>query len=290
MSALPITPSSASSSASPGASSLLATRALTLCAGSRTLVEHLTLDIGAGEIWCLAGANGAGKTTLISALAGLRDAASGHVEVDGVTLRDWPPVRLAQRRALMPQDVRDAFSASVLDTVLLNRYPHLAGWGWESEDDRAAAYAALATLGLEAFAGRDVLSLSGGERQRVALAAVLCQDAPLLLLDEPLAHLDLHHQIACLDALAQWVRAGTPAESTADPRAVVLSCHDLNLARRFATHALLLDGRGGYYAGPVRDVLTAERASDAFGHALVLIRDGPHEALVPALGSTHAPG
>lgn len=282
MSALPITPSSASP--------LLATRALTLRAGSRTLVEHLTFEIGAGEIWCLAGANGAGKTTLISALAGLRDAASGHVEVDGVTLRDWPPVPLAQRRALMPQDVRDAFSASVLDTVLLNRYPHLAGWGWESDDDRAAAYAALATLGLEAFAGRDVLSLSGGERQRVALAAVLCQDAPLLLLDEPLAHLDLHHQIACLDALAQWVRAGTPAESTADPRAVVLSCHDLNLARRFATHALLLDGRGGYYAGPVREVLTAERASEAFGHALVLIRDGPHEALVPALGSTHAPG
>ncbi|WP_405045116.1 ABC transporter ATP-binding protein [Paraburkholderia sp.] len=263
----------------PIASPLLATRALTLRAGSRTLVEGLTLDIGAGEIWCVAGANGAGKTTLICALAGLREAASGHVEVDGVTLRDWPPVQLAQRRALMPQDVRDAFSASVLDTVLLNRYPHLAGWGWESDDDRAAAHTALATLGLEAFAERDVLSLSGGERQRVALAAVLCQDAPLLLLDEPLAHLDLHRQIACLDALTQWVRM--------DSRAVVLSCHDLNLARRFATHALLLDGRGGFHAGPVREVLTAERASDAFGHALVLIRDGPHEALVPALGSAN---
>ncbi|WP_321884467.1 ABC transporter ATP-binding protein [Paraburkholderia bannensis] len=258
------------------ASALLATHALTLRAGSRTLVENLTQCFGAGEIWCVAGANGAGKTTLIATLAGLRAPAAGHVEIDGMALRDWKPVHLAQRRALMPQDVRDAFSASVLDIVLLNRYPHLAGWGWDSDEDRAAAHAALAQLGLEAFAARDVLSLSGGERQRVALAAVLCQAAPLLLLDEPLAHLDLHHQIACLEALRQWVRV--------DARSVVLSCHDLNLARRYATHALLLDGRGGCWAGPVRDVLTAELASEAFGHPLTLIRDGPHEALVPALG------
>ena len=125
-----------------------------------------------------------------------------------------------------------------------------------------------------------------GERQRVALAAALCQGAPLLLLDEPLAHLDLHHQIACLEALSHWVRS--------EARAVLFSCHDLNLARRFATHALLLDGRGGFHAGPVRDVLTPERASAAFGHPLVLIREGAHEALVPALGSTssspHSPG
>ena len=111
---------------------------------------------------------------------------------------------------------------------------------------------------------------------------------------KPLAHLDLHHQIACLEALSRWVRS--------EARAVLFSCHDLNLARRFATHALLLDGRGGFHAGPVREVLTPERASAAFGHPLVLIREGEHEALVPALvparlptsGSTssspHSPG
>jgi len=254
---------------------LLAAHSLTLRAGARTLVESLTLSVGAGEIWCVAGANGAGKTTLIGALAGLRAGETGRVEIDGRVLADWAPVQLAQRRALMPQDVHDAFSASVLDIVLLNRYPHLAGWGWERDEDRVVARAALAALGLEALAARDVLSLSGGERQRVALAAVLCQDAPLLLLDEPLSHLDLHHQIACLEALARWV--------SADARTIVFSCHDLNLARRYATHALLLDGRGGFHAGPAREVLTPARASDAFGHPLVLIRDGPHEALVPAL-------
>jgi len=95
-----------------------------------------------------------------------------------------------------------------------------------------------------------------------------------LLLDEPLSHLDLHYQIDCLEALTAWA-----AERK---RTVVFSCHDLNLARRFATHGLLLDGAGGAFAGPVRDVLTPALASRAFGYPLILLQDGGHEALIPA--------
>ncbi|KVZ50009.1 ABC transporter ATP-binding protein [Burkholderia ubonensis] len=246
---------------------------LTLRAGARTLLGGFTQTFRPGEIWCVAGPNGAGKTTLLATLAGLSAPSGGHVEADGRPLAAWPAAQLAQRRALMPQQLHDAFSATVFDTVLLSRFPYLGGWGWERDGDRAAARDALATFGLAAFAGRDVLSLSGGERQRVALAATLCQGAPLLLLDEPLAHLDLHHQIDCLTALAAWLEAGQ--------RTVLFSCHDLNLARRFATHALLLDGRGRASAGPVHDVLTPERASDAFGYPLVLIRQDGRDALLP---------
>jgi iron complex transport system ATP-binding protein len=257
----------------------LGAQGLTLRAGSRTLLDRFTHTFYPGEIWCIAGPNGAGKTTLLSTLAGLLQPSAGHVELDGVRLRDWRPLPLAQRRALMPQSAPDAFSASVLDIVTLNRFPHLNGWGWESDADRDAAHAALELLGLAAFAARDVLSLSGGERQRVALAAALCQHAPLLLLDEPLSHLDLHHQIDCLEALATW---------TAGPRRTLMfSCHDLNLARRFATHALLLDGEGNAYAGPVHDVLTPVLTSRAFGYPLILIRDGEHEALIPATRVRH---
>ncbi len=265
---------------SASAAAALSAQRVTLRAGARTLLDDFTHTFYPGEVWCIAGPNGAGKTTLISALAGLLEPAAGHVEVDGIRVADWSPVDLAQRRALMPQGEHDAFSASVLDIVMLNRFPHLAGWGWERADDRAAAHAALDTLGLAALATRDVLSLSGGERQRVALAAVLCQDAPLLLLDEPLSHLDLHHQIACLEALTTWVRRAQ--------RTVIFSCHDLNLARRFATHALLLDGNGEAHAGAVCDVLTPSLASCAFGYPLILIRDGDHEALIPAMTFTHA--
>ncbi|HEY4296759.1 MAG TPA: ABC transporter ATP-binding protein [Paraburkholderia sp.] len=261
------------------AQAALSAQRLGLRAGARNLLDAFTHTFHAGEIWCVAGPNGAGKTTLLSTLAGLLAPAAGHVELDGVRVSDWPPLPLAQRRALMPQSAPDAFSASVLDIVMLNRFPHLSGWGWERAADRAAAHAALDLLGLSAFAARDVLSLSGGERQRVALAAVLCQDAPLLLLDEPLSHLDLHHQIDCLEALVAWTR---------EPRRTVMfSCHDLNLARRFATHALLLDGEGGAHAGPVHDVLTPELTSRAFGYPLILIRDGEHEALIPAPRPRH---
>ncbi|MEC5407227.1 ABC transporter ATP-binding protein [Paraburkholderia sp. MPAMCS5] len=257
----------------------LSAQRVTLRAGARTLLDAFTHTFYAGEIWCVAGPNGAGKTTLLATLAGLLQPSAGHVELDGVRLAEWRAQPLAQRRALMPQSAPDAFSASVLDIVMLNRFPHLTGWGWEREADREAARAALDLLGLTALTTRDVLSLSGGERQRVALAAVLCQDAPLLLLDEPLSHLDLHHQIDCLEALGQWTRQAQ--------RTVLFSCHDLNLARRFATHALLLDGAGAVYAGPVHDVLTPALTSRVFGYPLILIRDGAHEALIPAPRSSH---
>jgi iron complex transport system ATP-binding protein len=248
---------------------------IALRAGERTLIGALTQPVDAGEMWCIAGPNGAGKTTLINVLAGLTNPASGRIELNGRALSKWHASELAKARALMPQATHDAFSATVLDTVLLNRFPHLTGWGWEREEDRHAALEALDRLGLTALKSRDVLTLSGGERQRVALAALLCQDAPLLLLDEPLAHLDLHHQIDCLRALADEARDKN--------RTVIFSCHDLNLARRFATHALLLDGNGGALSGAVMDVLTPERASAAFGYPLTLIRDGEHEALVPRI-------
>ncbi len=253
----------------------LSARHLTLRAGARTLLEDFTHTFYPGEIWCVAGPNGAGKTTLITTLAGLARPAGGHVEVDGARIDAWPGATLARRRALMPQTTHDAFGASVLDVVLINRFPHLTGWGWERPADRAAAHAALEALGLESLASRDVLSLSGGERQRVALAAALCQEAPLLLLDEPLAFLDWHHQIDCLTALVQWTRTA--------PRTIVFSCHDLNLARRFATHVLMLEGNGIAHTGAARDVLTPALTSRAFGYPFVLIEQDGYQALVPAL-------
>ncbi|WP_374625234.1 ABC transporter ATP-binding protein [Pandoraea sp.] len=266
---------------------LLQAHALTLRAGERVLVDWLDFVVVPGECWCLAGPNGAGKTTLLGTLAGLRSidgkpradstiAASGRVEIGGRSLAQWRAGPLARMRALMPQQTRDAFGATALEVVLAGRHPYLAQgrWGaWESDDDIAAAMEALTQVGLHGCALRDVTTLSGGERQRVSLAAVLAQATPLLLLDEPVSHLDLHHQIDALERLARHAQS--------DAAAVIFSCHDLNLARRFATHALLLDGRGGWRAGPVRDVLSAPHCSDAFGYPLRLIRDGDDEALVP---------
>jgi iron complex transport system ATP-binding protein len=240
---------------------LLDVRALSLRVGARTLLSQLSLQVHAGELWCVLGPNGSGKTTLLHTLAGLRAPASGSVSCLGFDVAHAAPEQLARRRGLLTQTVHDSFSATVLDVALLGRHPHHDRWSFgDSDDDRRIALDALATVDAAALAARDVTSLSGGERQRVAVAALLAQQVPLMLLDEPTAHLDLKHQIGLLTHLRAWVRQGA--------HAALLALHDLNLAARFATHALLLAPDGQACAGTVDDVMTDDALADAFDHPL----------------------
>ena len=239
---------------------------LRIDAGARTLVRELTLEVRTGEAWCVLGSNGAGKTTLLHTLVGLHRAVSGSVRIAGKALAAWPVEDAARFRGFLPQFIHDTFSASVLDIVLMGRHPHLSRWRWEGEAERDIAHAALAALGLGALADRDVTTLSGGERQRVALASLLAQDPVLLLLDEPITHLDLHHQIVVLQHLALLARERA--------KAVMFSIHDLNLARRFATHALILMGDGTLRHGPAAEVMTATVLSAAFAYPVLEVQVG----------------
>ncbi len=252
---------------------LLGVRDLRLQAGERLLATGLCFDVHAGELWALLGPNGSGKTTLLNALAGLHPPAAGDVMLAGRPLAAWPAGDAACLRGLLPQTLQDAFSASVLDVVLIGRHPHLARWAWEDDDDRRIAQAALDAVDLAGFADHDVLTLSGGERQRVGLAAVLAQDPLLLLLDEPLAHLDLHHQIGLLQHLQHLART--------QGKAIVMALHDLNLAQRFASHALVLRA-DGHTAGATRDVMTPDVLGAAYGHPLQRVDAAGQTLWVPA--------
>ena len=246
---------------------LLEADGLALRAGTRELLRGLSLRVEPGELWCVLGANGSGKTTLLHALAGLGAPARGAVRLAGRPLAQWSAIDAARLRGLLPQTLHDAFSASALDVVLMGRHPHLARWEWEDDSDRDIARAALHAVDLDALADRDVTTLSGGERQRVGIAALLAQDPQLLLLDEPVAHLDLRHQIVVLDHLAMLARQ--------HGKAVLLSIHDLNLARRFATHALLLGGDAQVpMHGAVDSVMTEAALGAAFGHPVCRERVG----------------
>jgi len=227
--------------------------------GERWLCRDLDLQLQRGECMAVIGANGAGKTTLLHTLAGLRPAAAGQLALGGRAVQDWPLRELARFRGLLAQQQPDHFAASVLETVLVGRHPHLGRWDWEGAEDERLARAALADVGLEAMAARDILSLSGGERQRVALAALLAQAPALFLLDEPLNHLDLRYQIAVLTLFRGLAEAG---------RGVVMVLHDINLAARFADRIVLLDGHGGARAGSRDEVLQPALLAEAFGHPL----------------------
>ena len=232
---------------------------LTLRAAGRDLLRAFDVRVGAGEMWCVLGANGAGKSTLLRAVAGLMRADAGTVRIDGRDARERDPLELARLRGFMPQTVADAFSATVLDVVLAARHPRLSLWEWGGDEDWSVAHRSLAAVGMDGFVGRDVTTLSGGERQRVAIATLLAQDVEVMLLDEPVASLDLHHQILVLGHLESLARAG---------RTIVYSIHDANLAYAYSTHGILFLGDGSVLHGPIRDVVTGASLSRAFKHPI----------------------
>jgi iron complex transport system ATP-binding protein len=245
---------------------MITTHQLLLRVGARTLVEELDWQVGAGQCWCIIGRNGAGKSTLLRTLAGMRAPDGGSVALDGRALDLWPLAELARRRAFLAQSRSDAFAYLVLETVLMARHPYHAERYWEGSDDHLAAEAALRALDVLDLAQRDVRTLSGGERQRVAIAALLAQDTPLLLLDEPANALDLAHQVSVMRLLAALCRE--------QGKTVVMVGHDLNLAHRVASHALLLMGDGAWRAGSVADVMQPDILGACLGHPIQTIVHG----------------
>lgn len=241
--------------------------------GDRLLLAGLDWQIQAGQCWCVIGRNGAGKSTLLRTLAGLRQPDAGTVQLRGHALQDWRLQDLARERAFLSQGRTDAFSYRVIETVLTARHPYHDARYWESDADLQAAHAALQALDVGNLAERDVRTLSGGERQRVAIAAVLAQDTPLLLLDEPANALDLAHQVGVMGLLARLCRDVG--------KAVVMVSHDLNLAHSVASHALLLMGDGQWQAGPVAEVMTAPILSRCLGHPIKTVRHGNRIIYLP---------
>lgn len=246
---------------------------LSLGVGGRTLVRGMGLRLNAGEVWCLLGPNGSGKSTFLHTAVGLREAQGGALRLAGRPLAQWSAAAAARQRAFLPQNFHDAFSATALESVMLGRHPHLSRWQWEGEEERERALAALRAVDLAGLEQRDVLTLSGGERQRVALAALLAQDAPLLLLDEPVSHLDLHHQVLVLEHLVRLARERA--------KGVLFTVHDLDLAARFASHALLLTPQAPPLHGPIGAVMTEAALGRAFGHGVSRVELAGRTLFVP---------
>lgn len=252
---------------------MIATSQLQLRIGSRLLADKLDWQVGDGECWSVIGRNGAGKSTLLRTLAGLRPIDGGQVSIQGRALHDWPLDELARTRAFLAQGRNDAFSYSVLETVLAARHPYHARRYWEDSDDHRLALDALAAMEVEHLAARDVRTLSGGERQRVAIAAMLAQDTPILLLDEPANALDLAHQVSVMGLLAKLCRE--------QGKTVVMVGHDLTLAHSVSTHALLLMGDGRWLAGAVDEVMQPALLSEYLDHPIELIRHGTRSIFIP---------
>jgi len=238
---------------------------VTLKRAGRTLFGALDLTLRGGECWAILGPNGVGKSSLLHLLAGLLPPETGTLTLDDQPLTTLARRALAQRLALLLQQQHDPFPSRVLESALLGRHPHLGPWGIEGEVDLAIATAALARVDLTGMEQRLVDELSGGERQRLAIATLLCQQAQVMLLDEPNNHLDLRHQQALLRHFQTLARAGD---------LVVMALHDPNLAARYASHVLLLHASGAVLHGEATTLLTSERLATLYDVAFDTV-DGP---------------
>jgi iron complex transport system ATP-binding protein len=227
----------------------------TLEDGKKLTLDNLTLSVNPGEILGVLGPNGSGKSTLLKLLARILQTDRGHIQLSGQDLSGLSQVEVARRVALVPQETQQPFPFTISEMVLMGRFPHhggLGGFRWETEEDIAIGNQAMQDLDVQHLGARLITDVSGGERQRAIIARALTQEPEVLLLDEPTAFLDLHHQLD----IARILRRLNQERGLT----VVLVSHDLNLASQYCDRILLLqNGRIAQIGTPEevirRDVL-----------------------------------
>lgn len=231
-------------------------------------VREVSLAAAPGVVTAVVGPNGSGKSTLLRALLGRLQVESGAITVDGRDAASLPRRELARRLAVVAQREDPAFPVPVRDYLLLGRLPHAGAWS-DSPDDAAAILRAARTAGVVSLLERGTDALSGGEWQRVRLARALAQETPAVAFDEPTTFLDIGHEMAAFELLAQLAREG---------RTVLVVSHQLNLVARFARHVVLLHRGRVAAAGAPEEIMRATILEEVYEWPLVVARD-------PAVGA-----
>ncbi|MFB6173997.1 MAG: ABC transporter ATP-binding protein, partial [Halobacteriales archaeon] len=237
-------------------------REVTVSLGGTPVLDGVSTSVDEGTFVGLVGPNGAGKTTLLRTINGYLSPDGGHVRIGGDPVGTLPTREVARRVATVPQGTSLGFDFDVRSVVEMGRHARRSRLG--GDDDREQVRAALERAEVAALADRPVSAISGGERQRVLIARALAQDAPVLLLDEPTASLDIHHQVRTLALARDLAREG---------RTVLAAIHDLDLAARYCDELRLLAGARLRASGPPREVLTEPHLRAAFDTTPVVGRD-----------------
>jgi iron complex transport system ATP-binding protein len=242
---------------------MLRVEGISVAYGDRAALRNVSLAVSPGEVVALVGPNGCGKTTLIKAITKVVPWSSGQVFIGEAPVRTLSPRELSRRVAVVPQNPQLPVGYTALEAVLMGRTPHLAFLDQEGAEDYRSSAAALERVGAAHLAQRHVDELSGGERQNVVLARALAQDAPILLLDEPTANLDIGHQIKAARLVRNLASGGL---------AVLAAVHDLTLASLYSDRIILMTDGEVIASGTPEDVLTAESLRAAYDAEVTVLR------------------
>jgi len=228
---------------------------LSVSYGPRQILHDISLNVQSGEVLALIGPNGAGKSTLIRAASGVIPY-TGYVRTNGDDFASLSPIQRAKYIATVPQAISLPPAFTVWETVLFGRTPYLGFLGQPSKNDEEIAHQALERINALPLVDRRVGELSGGEQQRVLLARALCQATPVLLLDEPTAHLDLQYQVSLLELVRDLAHK--------DNLAVLVALHDLNLAAHYADRIALMVAGNIKAIGNAKEVIQPELIQEAY--------------------------
>lgn len=218
--------------------------------------SNMVLQLAEGKLTALLGSNGAGKSTLIRTLAGLQPPLSGTVFIDSKELLSWKAADLAKQMALVLQEPIRNNNLNVAEFISLGRTPHTTWLGTLSDADCRIVVDSMAKVGISELADRKITELSDGEWQKASLARALAQDTPVILLDEPTAHLDLLSKIDLIEMLRRI--------APTDEKSILFSTHDLDLALQMADEIWLLDGKGAIFTGIPEDLVLQGRISELY--------------------------
>lgn len=226
---------------------MLRVNQLTISRQGNTLLDNVSCELNSNELIALVGHNGSGKSTLIKALAGEMSVNGGSISLDERHIADYSSKELAQQMAYLPQQLPDAAGFTVRELVMLGRYPHQKWLQKPSQIDKDKVEQAMRTTQVEAFAERTTTTLSGGERARVWLAMCLAQDTRYLLLDEPLAALDMHYQLEVIQLIRRLVDE--------QGLSVIIIVHDINLAAQYADRVIALKNGRICHNGTIKSTM-----------------------------------
>lgn len=245
----------------------LSIRDLCFSYGDRPVLKDIRLEVGQGELVGIVGPNGCGKSTLLKLISGVLKPESGTIYLGGDDASRLAPRRRAVQVAVVPQTPVVPATFTALEVVLMGRTPHLGLLQWEGRSDIEKTRRAMELTDCWDLAPKPVGTLSGGERQRVLIARALVQEAPILLLDEPTASLDLAYQTGVFDLIAELL--------TRQPGAVLVAIHDVTLAAQYCHRIAMLHQGRILIEGAPQEVLTPETIRTVYGVEADLL---PHPA------------